>query len=345
MSDKSGDDKVYEMQWDCPYCDTKKLLGLTHRFCPNCGAAQDDSARYFPSDDEKVAVEDHVYVGADKVCDACDTPNAATAEYCGQCGNPMTAAAQAKRQADQTRGEEDAAFKSMEARAEEQREQLAANEASSKKTKFIILGIITVLLLAGVTFLFWTKQVAVTLESFSWERNINIERYSAVRESSWCDNVPTGAYDMSRSREVRDHKQVPDGQTCQTRRIDQGDGTFRETQECQTKYRDVPIYADKCHYVLDKWIQQRDLKAEAQDRNPKWPAVKLACTAQRLGCEREGKRAETYYLHLLNAKEKKDYRCDVDQKLWRDVQLKSQWHLEVSQMTGGARCGTLAPLN
>ena len=40
----------YEMLWDCPHCDTKKNLGVTHRHCPNCGAPQDASKRYFPSD-------------------------------------------------------------------------------------------------------------------------------------------------------------------------------------------------------------------------------------------------------------------------------------------------------
>ena len=28
---------VFEMLWDCSYCSAKKLLGLTHRHCPNCG--------------------------------------------------------------------------------------------------------------------------------------------------------------------------------------------------------------------------------------------------------------------------------------------------------------------
>ena len=33
----TGDEPVYEMLWDCGYCGHKKLLGLTHRFCANCG--------------------------------------------------------------------------------------------------------------------------------------------------------------------------------------------------------------------------------------------------------------------------------------------------------------------
>ena len=87
--------KVYEMQWDCKFCGTKKLLGKTHRFCPNCGAQQDPTWRYFPSDSEKVAVQDHVYVGADIICKACQSLNSGKAEFCGNCGAPLSDAARA----------------------------------------------------------------------------------------------------------------------------------------------------------------------------------------------------------------------------------------------------------
>ncbi len=58
---------VYEMLWDCRHCGSKKLLGLTHRHRPQCGAPQNPSERYFPSEDEKVAVQNHVYYGADRL--------------------------------------------------------------------------------------------------------------------------------------------------------------------------------------------------------------------------------------------------------------------------------------
>ena len=87
---------VYEMLWDCEYCGTKKLLGLTHRFCPTCASPQNAAKRYFPSDTERVAVEDHDYYGVDRVCAACSTPSSAKAEFCTQCGHPLTDAAKAK---------------------------------------------------------------------------------------------------------------------------------------------------------------------------------------------------------------------------------------------------------
>src|SRR4051812_38974182 len=84
------------MLWDCSSCGTKKLLGKTHRRCPNCGAPQDPSKRYFPAPGEEVAADGHVFVGADWVCAACTTPNSKAAQFCGNCGNPREGNAAAK---------------------------------------------------------------------------------------------------------------------------------------------------------------------------------------------------------------------------------------------------------
>ena len=84
-----SEEKTYEMMWDCEYCNTPKLLGKTHRFCPNCGAPQNPEKRYFPPENEKVAVEDHQFVGADLHCPACSFANSRTANNCGNCGSPL----------------------------------------------------------------------------------------------------------------------------------------------------------------------------------------------------------------------------------------------------------------
>src|SRR3954468_1308596 len=93
----TDDDGVYEMLWECAYCGTRGLLGKTHRFCPRCGAPQDPGRRYFPSDEEKVAVHDHVYVGADRMCRACGSAMSAKAVHCTQCGAPMEGGKEALR--------------------------------------------------------------------------------------------------------------------------------------------------------------------------------------------------------------------------------------------------------
>src|SRR6185369_3264457 len=82
-------EKTYQMLWDCTYCNQKKLLGLSHRFCANCGAPQNAALRYYPSDAEKVAVEDHHYAGADMGCPACQHYNSRLANNCVNCGGPL----------------------------------------------------------------------------------------------------------------------------------------------------------------------------------------------------------------------------------------------------------------
>ena len=76
---------TFQMLWDCQYCGSEKLLGVTHRFCPHCGAAQNPDTRYFPTAGEEVALHDHVYVGVDVLCPACEAPNSAAADFCGNC--------------------------------------------------------------------------------------------------------------------------------------------------------------------------------------------------------------------------------------------------------------------
>ena len=97
-------EKTYEMMWDCEYCGQKKLLGLSQRFCPQCGAPQNAQKRYFPPEEEKVAVEDHQFVGADLSCPACKQPMSKSCNACTNCGSPIDAGKQVAMQEMQVQG-------------------------------------------------------------------------------------------------------------------------------------------------------------------------------------------------------------------------------------------------
>ncbi len=345
--DTSSD--VYEMMWDCKYCGTEKLLGVTHRYCPNCGGVQDSEQRYFPSDEEKIAVQDHQFVGADKVCEACETPNAGNAEFCTNCGSPMSDAARAKQLSSELRAEGDAFDQSHEKDQQTREKQHTAEEAEkaakTQRTKWIIIGVVVALLAFIAVFIFWTKEVSVIATGHAWERSVSIDDYDARHKGDWCDSTPSDAYSLSRTKKVRSHKQVPDGQECSTRRVDQGDGTYREQQECRTKYRKEPVYDMYCHYTVDRWEYSRTAQAKEQGQKPYWPRYQLRCEDQRRkGCEREGGRSESYVLLLQNTDTRESYECDVKKGLWTQARVKSQWKLNVSGMTGGARCSSLQPL-
>lgn len=316
---------TYEMLWDCEFCGSTKLLGKTHRYCPTCGAPQNPEKRYFPAPGEEIAVENHQFVGADRVCENCDTPNAAGAEFCTSCGAGLTEAAEARRVADAPAAQEE-----------------EPPEEEPKSRKGLLMGIVAAIVAAIGTFTFWTEDVGVGVTGHRWEREIKIEAFGPKADTAWCDQMPADAYSVSRTEKIRDHRRVADGQTCSTRRVDQGDGTFRTEEVCETKYREEPIYDDHCSFTVDRWDYARSVTAQGADRNPYWPALQLRGQGGNCrGCEREGNRDGRYILTLKG--EDDSFNCTVRESLWQGAEPNSRWTMEVGAMMGEARCGSLQP--
>lgn len=349
-----SDGKVYEMQWDCKYCGTNKLLGKTHRFCPNCGAAQDPDTRYFPSDDEKVAVEDHVFVGVDKICGSCGTLNSGSAEFCQQCGAPLTEAARARTLGDDQVIRDGEAFTSSgspdlaQERFDSEMERIGVRQPDKApgKRNFAAIGcvaLIAVAIVAVLVAIFWRQDTSAYVTGHSWEREVRIEQLSAVSQSAWCDQMPGDAYSISRRQEQRSSRQVQDGEECSTRRVDQGDGTFREVRECRPRYRSEPVYDDRCYFTVNRWGYTRSIKAEGASLSeaPNWPAVTLSRSGTCLGCEREGGRNDTYSVYLREGDN--TYTCNVDQEQWAAMPIESTWTFSVGVLTGQPDCSSLEP--
>ncbi|MCC7075096.1 MAG: zinc ribbon domain-containing protein [Deltaproteobacteria bacterium] len=321
---------TYEMLWDCSSCGTKKLLGKSHRRCPHCGAPQDPTTRYFPPAGEEVAVEGHVYVGVDWRCAGCETPNSRAADFCVNCGNPREGNAAVTRVDDAPTPRAPAAR--------------AGAPASSGRWKGWLLfggvlgGVVLVALLIAT---FWTRDTAVTIAAHRWTRSIDIEEMAARSDSAWCSSMPGDAYSVRRSREVRSHRDVPDGQECHTVRNDNGDGTFSTSQECSTRYRSEPVYDDKCYFTVNRWGHARTATAEGTGvaPPPTWPAVRLTRTGSCLGCEREGARRELLTLKLDGPK--RDWDCEVDAARWQRLSDGASARVKVRVVTGGAVCSSL----
>lgn len=339
----------FEMLWDCPACDTPKLLGLTHRHCPNCGAAQDPSRRYFPKDDEKVAVEGHPYQGVDRQCPACDSPNAARATFCVNCGSELDRAKAVGQRAEQSAAA--GAFEADSAKA-------AAAEALAKKLAArapapppparsgiglwlaLAAGAAAVLLCAGLaTFFLWKKDADFTLLAHTWSRQIAVEQLGPVTESAWRDAVPPDARDLSCAREQRSTTSVPDGEDCHDVRRDNGDGTFTQAEECTPRTREEPVYDDKCRYTVDRWTVLRTETASGTGvvPAPSWPAVQLGGPTLR-----EGTRSETYTLSLRDG-EGTETTCEVPEARWASMADGSTWRGKIGVLSGAVDCTTLLP--
>jgi hypothetical protein len=320
---------VYEMVWDCRYCGARKLLGLSHRHCPNCGAQQDPNARYFPAEHEKVAVQNHEFVGADTQCRYCGGASSKRAHHCGQCGAPLAEGA------------------AVAAREALELQPLAATRTSEPPPRPLwkILVPVSALLMVAVIVLLlvWKKEQSFVVASHSWRRTIDVERFGPSQESDWCSALPTGATDVTRHRERHGTKRVPDGEDCHTRKQDRGDGTFKEEQVCTPKLKDEPVYEDKCDYVIVKWSKQREEKAAgaAVSAAPRWPALTLAragCSSP--GCEREGARAETYTVVLKDAAGE-TYRCDLPENAWSGLIDGKRYTGKLRALVGSLDCSSL----
>lgn len=327
-------DPVYEMFWDCPRCDTAKLLGKTHRHCPNCGAPQDPDARYFPPEDEKVAVDDHVFVGRDRICPYCEAPNGARSTYCGVCGGPLD-------------GSKDVSLVQEEQDPEEEKSgsgTAAKAGCGIAGVVGILLAVVAVLGIGAMIFLSTcTSAGGVEVTGHSWERSIALEEVALAKKGAWCDQMPAKATDVRRSTKVRDTKQVEDGQTCTTKNVDQGDGTFKQVEECKPRYKDVDVDGEWCDFKVEEWTTKRTERSQGKALSPapSWPEVKLArkgCSD--VGCQREGPRAETYTVKLQD-EEGDAHTCDLPQDQWAGMAVGSKWAVQV-KLTGGIKCGTLA---
>lgn len=345
-----GQEAVYEMLWDCKFCGQKKLLGVTHRFCANCGGPQDPNARYFPPDNEKVAVQNHEYVGADLHCPACNQPMSRAVKCCTNCGSPVDKGKEVALKAEQyvpPPGQMGAPGMPAQGFAGGQPAPAPGQQPlkQSNVGKIIIgvvaglFALIVVIILVAVL---WKKEGVFAVTGHTWERSIAIEKYEATRKSAWCDEVPASGRIISRRRDQKGTDKVKDGETCGTRKKDMGNGTYKEVKECTPKYKETPVYADKCEIEVTEWHQSRVASAKGASMSdaPKWPDTGVkggVC----LGCEREGARTEHYNVLFSDTKTSDKASCDVAQSKWTAFPVGSKWKGKVSVMTGTVNCDGL----
>lgn len=315
---------TYQMLWNCSACGTEKLLGLEHRHCPGCGAAQDEDARYFPSDADKVTVQDHVYVGADRECGACGSPMAAVAKHCTNCGCGLDDAEAVDR-------------------VTEAPPKPAAPPPPSKSGgcgKVILLAIVALVVLLGVMIL-WKKPIDAEATGKAWTRQIDVEVYGPVKRSAWCDSLPSRARNITRTQEVRERRRVADGETCVTAKRDNGDGSFTEYQDCKPKYREEPVFADKCSFTVDAWTRARTVEAKGGAADaPKWPDPTLKREGSCVGCERPAAKREAYTV-TFEPGEGGAFDCPFPEATWASIELGSAWTSEQSVLSGASSCSAL----
>jgi hypothetical protein len=300
------DNKSYEMLWDCAYCGQTGLLGVTHRHCANCGAAQDPDKRYFPPAGQEQEVQGHVFVGTDRACPACSTPMAAKAGFCTTCGSPMEGGADVRRMTDEP--------------PPEKQPVKPAGSGRGRKILFLVIGVAVA---AIALFVLYKPEKTLTVQGHAWSRSIAVEQFAQVTEKSECQSMPTGATLQRRYQETRSRK-VKDGEDCQEKcsdkRVDQGDGTFRVDQQCKNectpRYREEHYQVSMCQYQIGRWRKVRDARTQGTGLSPPpaWPEPGLAYGngTDRYGSEREGGRSAVYKVDLKDS-EGARHTCEIEQ--------------------------------
>ncbi len=330
----------YEMLWDCPQCATRGLLGDSHRHCPACGTAQDPAKRYFPKPGEEIEASQHKFVGVDWRCAYCASPNSAAAAFCANCGAGKDGTRPVALIAD--------------APATPPPAPAAAPAARGLAWFRWALGLLVLAVLALVMMFSSTKETAVTVAQRSWQREVQIEKLSSVADSAWCDSMPADAYGVTRTREERSSRKIPDGQDCHDVRVDQGDGRFVKRAECVPRYRQEPVYDNRCHFQVNRWRSSRSVKAGTANgvhtaMAPMWPSVgllnaglpgaaSLRGNAAIPGMEREGARSENYVLTL--SAQGKTWTCSVPEAVWRKYTEGTATPVKL-RMIGGVDCASL----
>jgi len=239
---------TYQMLWDCERCDSVGLLGVDHRYCPNCGAPQDAEARYFPDRSKRVVT---AYRGntPDWSCERCGSPNASP--FCVSCGAPRGASAEVATQAprpldaegrpvsqtDDTApaGPEEARRHRREQKRRRKQEARERARSGGPKTwrqragwlwaklrrpsRELVIGMIAsgaVLVTVVVLILTRTRGITMEVSSRTWSQTTALEEWRAVAESEWCSSMPAGAYGVTSTTRLHHHDQVPDGEVCHT---------------------------------------------------------------------------------------------------------------------------------
>jgi hypothetical protein len=297
---------VYEMLWDCEFCDTKGLLAKSQRHCPECGGKQNADKRYFPPEGQAVRVDGHKYEGSDRYCPSCNAPQSAKAHNCTNCGAPQTGGQEVKGVATPV---------------------APAPKKSRLWILFVVLGVLAIVgIVLGVRHCNRTESAKVTVVAHRWEASIGVEEYKDVEKHDWKKDVPTAERGRMtcRKKENPDIK-VPDGQTCRDEKVDNKDGTFKVVTKCKDKFKAGED--DWCDYTVKEWVETKRVASKGTGMNVAFPTQGVPAPST---YERPGKKKVTYLLDMNHPdKAIGNKTCDVSEAAWKRLADKQSINVEV----------------
>ena len=211
--------------------------------------------------------------------------------------------------------------------------------ASLFKPVGIILGILFLI------WLFWPVTRSATVESFRWERKIEVEQFRLCEESDW--SVPAGGTITSTRQEIHHYDHVLDHYETKTRTVteqvfdgydtsyrDTGNGQFEIVQTPKYKtvkktetyqepvYKDVQVYRTKYYYNIGRWKHDSYLTTSGSDKNPYWHETNLPSSLPnpKYGDKKQGPKIEDYYVRLKQD-DGETYETTFDFVKWNELNI------------------------
>lgn len=339
--------------WDCPMCQTKKILG-TERNCPNCGMPRGEDVKFYMDGPEVKLTEEQQKKkgkGADWMCEYCGGYNSALDTVCVSCGAERSGKdyfeirkAKEKKQAEK-QAEKDQEKKELDDAIRNKKKA----EVKKKRKKKLLIGLFIFLLItAGLMFLGRSKEYQVTLADKYWQSSVDVEKYAEVYESDW--TLPDGAELDHKEKEIRTYEQVQHGTTTETYEsyeqvgsheettyTDNGDGTFHSSTttvpdyDYVTRTREVPnyvsepVYDTKYYYYIWCWQYDRTLTAEEHgDKKVYYAKEDLSDD------ERYKNKQCSYYLTFHDNEKDEDETYEVTKEQYKQVETGAGYTIVVS---------------
>lgn len=307
------------------------------------------------------------------LCSYCDSLNSDDDKSCRSCGalrtdenlnyfenkRKMQEEAEKSIQSEESEEEENCKKERI-AKSYNYRDYFSNNRNSSKAKKFnieilkyFLIGLLSILAVAGLIYLFIPKDKDITISEMSWERSIDVQRYQTVEESDW--SLPAKARLQYSQQEFSHFDKVIDHYETKTREVakekivgyedyvvgyeDLGNGYFEEIIDSrpvyetyyetetyeEAVYRDEPVYRTKYYYEIDKWLHERTEKSSGTNKEPYWCEVILA-SDERVSSERE-----VYYVDGTDEKGK-SYHYSMSYDEWLSVEIGQKIKVKVSAL-------------
>ncbi|OGK12762.1 MAG: hypothetical protein A2W80_18355 [Candidatus Riflebacteria bacterium GWC2_50_8] len=345
-------EEIVEGYWICPNCDAKNR-GAEQQ-CDACGAIRSENVQFHCDSDAPVITDEEelkkAKAGPDWICPFCSNTSPSSSPNCTGCGSARDSGKKRAVKEIPPGG----------APAQKGPGQPKAPAPPMPPAFKIGCGIIVLLFLIFSFLSCRETPDKIEITDNQWTRVIERSEYKTVQESAWQNEVPQAAIRLSSNREIRDHKQIPDGfenvqetytekvkigeDKVEDGKIDLGNGRFQVKYKMVPKYKDEqrtrmvkqqkfrkePIYDEKVTYNIDRWIDIAPVELKGTQDEPKWPeAGVIKNTPPQVGDVSEKARNETYVVKVKRLSDGKEHEV----KKMRDKELTFEQFMKLRKGT------------